>query len=126
MEINIQIGITEDAKTFIKEILGIKSVSIEQRLGKYVPKKEEEIFPEPEPVIFPEPEPVVEPIKNGKAKKNAAPAPTIEDVRAVMAPLQAAGKRAQLKSILTDLGAENVPSLPQEKYQNFIDKMKEL
>lgn len=58
----------------------------------------------------------------------AAPAPavTLEEVRAAAKAIAMGGKREELKSLLTEFGAENIPSLDPSKYSDFLLRMKSL
>ena len=51
---------------------------------------------------------------------------TLERVREVVQTKAVAGKRTEVKAILTAFGAENVTGLSQEKYAEFIEKVNDL
>ena len=110
--LNVKIGITEELKTFIQELAGLAIDSNE----KTTTAKLE----------------VVKPVKEKKEKtpevispKGDDPAPiTLEEVRKVMQPIKDAGKRKELKELLTSCGAESLPDLKEDQYGNFIEKMK--
>ena len=71
--------------------------------------KAEETKPTPQPVVSPQPE------AKAEAKKYK-----IEDVRAAMAS-KLADHRVDLVNKLKDMGAKNVSSLPEDKYEEFIN-----
>jgi hypothetical protein len=51
---------------------------------------------------------------------------TLEQVRDVVQKKALAGKRVEVKTILTSFGAENVTGLEKEKYADFLEKVNEL
>lgn len=73
--------------------------------------KVEEAKPAPQPVADPQPEAKVE-----EAKKSYK----TEDVRAAMAS-KLADHRVELVNKLKEMGAKNVSSLPESKYEEFIN-----
>jgi len=51
---------------------------------------------------------------------------TLEQVRAKLTPLSQAGKQAQVKKLITDLGATKLTEIPAEKYAELLVKAEEL
>jgi len=51
---------------------------------------------------------------------------TLEQVRVAVQAKAQAGKRTELKSLLTEFEAENVTALPKEKYAGFLTKVNAL
>lgn len=73
--------------------------------------------------------PVKKASSNGQEKtpvvemKQEASSLTIEEVRKKVQELQAAGKRADLKKLLTEFGAEKVTSLAPDQYSAFYQRL---
>ncbi len=51
---------------------------------------------------------------------------TVEQLRAVVSEKATAGKRTEIKHLLTALGAENVTSLDKDNYADFLNQVKAL
>jgi FKBP-type peptidyl-prolyl cis-trans isomerase len=64
--------------------------------------------------------------KAAAAKKKPEPTVTIEEVRAIANQLVQSGKRAELKTILTDLGVAKLSEVGEDDYQSFLDSAKGL
>lgn len=52
--------------------------------------------------------------------------PTLEGVRARLASLSQDGKQAQVKALITELGAKKLSDVPVEKYGDLLKKAEEL
>lgn len=63
------------------------------------------------------PEPVV---------KTTATDITVEQLRAAVSQKATAGKRAEIKALLTSFGAENVTSLDKDNYADFLNQVNSL
>lgn len=51
---------------------------------------------------------------------------TVEQLRAAVSQKATAGKRAEIKALLTSFGAENVTSLDKDNYADFLNQVKAL
>lgn len=51
---------------------------------------------------------------------------TFEDLRAVLAVLTRDGKQQEVKKLITEYGAAKLSDVPEEKYQELLDKAREL
>lgn len=80
-----------------------------------------------------QPNPIA-PVNNKKEmkdqKKDAQSAekklPTLEEVRVELATLSQDGKQAQVKALITELGAKKLSDVPAEKYVDLLKKAEEL
>lgn len=127
IEITVKLQLDEnssDAKSALAALFGLPNFSSCYCTGVSAEKPD----PQPEveaeeakPVVDPQPEPE-------KAKQKAEdPKPAVaakkyktEDVRAAMAS-KLADHRVDLVNKLKDMGAKNVSSLPEDKYEEFIN-----
>lgn len=69
--------------------------------------------------------PVTEKIEEVKAEPKRSDI-TVEQLRAVASEKAKAGKREDLKAVLTDFGAENITTLAVEKYADFLNAINAL
>lgn len=51
---------------------------------------------------------------------------TFEDLRAVLAVLTRDGKQQEVKKLITEYGAAKLSDVPEEKYQELLDKAREI
>jgi len=73
--------------------------------------------PAPEPAPAPTP---AEPILTPAAP--AAPTLSLEDVRAKLAEISRAGKAAEVKALMAELGAAKLSDIPPTQYQQLLEK----
>lgn len=120
IEITVKLQLDEnssDAKSALAAIFGLPNFSSCYCLGVSAEKpdpqpeaKAEEAKPTPQPAADPQPE----------AKAEAKKSYKTEDVRAAMAS-KLADHRVELVNKLKEMGAKNVSSLPESKYEEFIN-----
>lgn len=143
IEITVKLQLDEnssDAKSALAALFGLPNFSScyrpvvseedeqakAQELAILATLKAEEAKPAPQPAASPQPEvkaedvilipqPVAKPQPKAEAKKYKT-----EDVRAAMAS-KLADHRVELVNKLKDMGAKNVSSLPEDKYEEFIN-----
>lgn len=135
IEITVKLQLDEnssDAKRALSALLGLPNasscyspvISTEEPAPKPEAEKAEETKSETKPVVDPEPaeeaksapQPAAKPAPQPAAKKSYK----TEDVRAAMAS-KLADHRVELVNKLKDMGAKNVSSLPEDKYEEFIN-----
>ncbi len=76
---------------------------------------------QPPPPVEPEPAPTpAEPILAPAAP--AAPTLSLEDVRAKLAEISRAGKAAEVKALMAELGAAKLSDIPPTQYQQLLEK----
>lgn len=124
--VKVQIDLSAETKDFLKSVFmpfgmyapcacGIinseKAEQTKSQVADPQPEvKAEETKPAPQPVASPQPE----------AKAEAKKSYKTEDVRAAMAS-KLADHRVELVNKLKEMGAKNVSSLPESKYEEFIN-----
>lgn len=131
MKIQITIGLSEELKEFISEILGkeagvrkpaaLKAVPKEEPAGEEtettpVVKKKKKIV---DPAAGAETQDETKPDLLGGAKK----ATTIDDVRATLQPIVDGGGFSKVQKALKELGAESLLTLDASKYDDLIKKV---
>ena len=127
IEITVKLQLDEnssDAKRALSALLGLPNasscyspvISTEEPAPKPEAEKAEETKSETKPVVDPEPAEEAKPAPQPAAKKSYK----TEDVRAAMAS-KLADHRVELVNKLKDMGAKNVSSLPEDKYEEFIN-----
>lgn len=127
IEITVKLQLDEnssDAKSALAALFGLSNFSSCHCAGVSAEKPEvkaEEAKPAPQKAEDPRPEPEKAEQKAEDPKPAAAAKKyKTEDVRAAMAS-KLAGHRVDLVNKLKDMGAKNVSSLPEDKYEEFID-----
>lgn len=132
IEITVKMQLDEnssDAKSALAALFGLPNFSSCYCAGVSAEKSEPEKAEDPKPAVDPTPAPQPEPEKaEQKAEQKAEdPKPAAaakkyktEDVRAAMAS-KLADHRVDLVNKLKDMGAKNVSSLPEDKYEEFIN-----
>ena len=133
IEITVKLQLDEnssDAKSALAALFGLPNFSSCYCAGVSAEKpnpqpevKAEEAKPVPQPE--PETKPAPEPEKAEQKAEDPKPAAVAkkyktEDVRAAMAS-KLADHRVDLVNKLKDMGAKNVSSLPEDKYEEFIN-----
>ena len=134
IEITVKLQLDEnssDAKRALSALLGLPNasscyspvISTEEPAPKPEAEKAEETKSETKPVVAPEPaeeaKPAPQPAEDPKPAAATKKYKT-EDVRAAMAS-KLADHRVDLVNKLKDMGAKNVSSLPEDKYEEFIN-----
>lgn len=124
IEITVKLQLDEnssDAKSALAALFGLPNFSSCYCPGVSAEKpdlqpevKAEEAEPAPQPVADPQPE------AKAEAKAEAKKSYKTEDVRAAMAS-KLADHRVELVNKLKEMGAKNVSSLPESKYEEFIN-----
>lgn len=74
----------------------------------------------PAPAPAPEPAPAPAPVEPPAAP--AAPTLSLEDVRAKLAEISRAGKAAEVKALMAELGAAKLSDIPPTQYQQLLEK----
>jgi len=96
---------TADLPASLKQIARLNAIEDLQDLEKAIaPKKEE----------------------TKETAKVTASDITVEQLRAAVSQKATAGKRAEIKALLTSFGAENVTSLDKDNYADFLNQVKAL
>lgn len=129
MKINFEFDSIEEMMEFAEK-LGSKETAENPReavvsakkeitaVEKTEPEKQEDFVSVPEPVTE---EPVTEePVKDGPKKY------TLVEVREKLSELQKAGKRDKVKELLNSFGASKLPEVPEDKYEELMEKAGEL
>ena len=126
IEITVKMQLDEnssDAKSALAALFGLPNFSSCYCSGvsaeKPEPEKAEQKAEDPTPAPQPEPE-KAEQKAEGPKPAAAAKKYKTEDVRAAMAS-KLADHRVDLVNKLKDMGAKNVSSLPEDKYEEFIN-----
>lgn len=133
--VKVQIDLSAETKDFLKSVFTpfgmyapcacgiINSEEVEQTksqaAGPQPEVKAEETKPAPQPASAPEPEKAEQKAEDPKPAAAAKKYKT-EDVRAAMAS-KLADHRVELVNKLKEMGAKNVSSLPESKYEEFIN-----
>lgn len=128
IEITVKLQLDEnssDAKRALSALLGLPNasscyspvISTEESAPKPEAEKVAKLETKPDPQ--PEPEKVEQKVEDPKPAAVAKKYKT-EDVRAAMAS-KLADHRVDLVNKLKDMGAKNVSSLPEDKYEEFIN-----
>lgn len=132
IEITVKMQLDEnssDAKSALAALFGLLNFSSCYCSGvsaeKPEPEKAEQKAEDPKPAADPTPAPQPEPEKAEQKAEGPKPAAAAkkyktEDVRAAMAS-KLADHRVDLVNKLKDMGAKNVSSLPEDKYEEFIN-----
>lgn len=132
IEITVKMQLDEnssDAKSALAALFGLPNFSSCYCLGVSAEKPEPEKAEDPKPAADPTPAPQPEPEKTEQKTEQKAEGPKpaaaakkykTEDVRAAMAS-KLADHRVDLVNKLKDMGAKNVSSLPEDKYEEFIN-----
>ena len=133
IEITVKLQLDEnssDAKSTLAALFGLPNFSScycagvsAEKPGPQPEVKAEEAKPAPQPEAKPAPQPKPEKVEQkAEDPKPAAAAKKYkaEDVRAAMAS-KLADHRVDLVNKLKDMGAKNVSSLPEDKYEEFIN-----
>lgn len=137
IEITVKLQLDEnssDAKSTLAALFGLPNFSSCYCAGVSAEKpdlqpevKAEEAKPAPKPDPQPDPQPEPEKVQQKAEQKAEDPKPAAavkkyktEDVRAAMAS-KLADHRVDLVNKLKDMGAKNVSSLPEDKYEEFIN-----
>lgn len=63
---------------------------------------------------------------NGAKQEAKTKPPNLEEVRRKLASLSQDGKQAQVKALITELGAKKLSDVPAEKYSELLEKVEEL
>jgi hypothetical protein len=114
------------------------AVTVPVKVAKAAPVKAEKAPVKPEPVEPPKPEsaaatpaasvtttPPAEPAAPAAvetATASPSKAITLEEVRAVLAKLSQAGKAAQVKALISEMGASNLSTVAPEKFGDLLEK----
>ena len=122
IEITVKLQLDEnssDAKSTLAALFGLPNFSSCHCLGVSAEK------PDPQPEVeeakpAPQPAPAPQPEAKTEAKTEAKKSYKIEDVRAAMAS-KLADHRVELVNKLKEMGAKNVSSLSESKYEEFIN-----
>lgn len=86
-----------------------------------VPANPDAEVPAPAPApVEPEPAPAPAPVEPLAAP--AAPTLSLEDVRAKLAEISRAGKAAEVKALMAELGAAKLSDIPPTQYQQLLEK----
>lgn len=128
IEITVKMQLDEnssDAKSALAALFGLPNFSSCYCAGVSAEKSEPEKAEDPKPAADPTPAPQPEPEKAEQKAEGPKPAAAAkkyktEDVRAAMAS-KLADHRVDLVNKLKDMGAKNVSSLPEDKYEEFIN-----
>lgn len=128
IEITVKMQLDEnssDAKSTLAALFGLPNFSSCYCAGVSAEKSEPEKAEDPKPAVGPTPAPQPEPEKAEQKAEDPKPAAAAkkyktEDVRAAMAS-KLADHRVDLVNKLKDMGAKNVSSLPEDKYEEFIN-----
>ena len=129
--VKVQIDLSAETKDFLKSVFmpfgtcvpcACGSINSEEETKAPVPTPQaEQKAEEAKPVVDPQPEPEKAEQKAEDPKPAAAAKKyKTEDVRAAMAS-KLADHRVDLVNKLKDMGAKNVSSLPEDKYEEFIN-----
>lgn len=121
IEITVKMQLDEnssDAKSALAALFGLPNFSSCYCAGVSAEKPDPQPDPQPE-VKAEDPKPAPQKAENPKPAAAAKKYKT-EDVRAAMAS-KLADHRVDLVNKLKDMGAKNVSSLPEDKYEEFIN-----
>lgn len=110
------------AKSFAKELAGeaVNPVAKKAPVNEVAEPEPEQAQEEPQQV------PQAAPQTEQKAEPVEESAYTLEEVRAKLAKLQKAGKRAEVKEMLSSFGAAKLSEVPASKYAALMVKAGEL
>ena len=127
MQITATFESIEEMRSFAMQMAG--EVKIQARTAKLVKKpenvqKQQEPDPEPQDKSEPQQDPKPEPQEEEETEVTEVTeetvqeetAYTLEEVRAKLAELNKAGKRAAVKALLTSFGASKLSEIPASKY----------
>lgn len=133
MQITATFESIEEMQNFARRIAGETGGQVkDEKPEKKTVEVQKKVEPKQEPQSEPEPQLESEP---QKAKVEAAEetetvqeetAYTLEEVRAKLAELQKAGKRAEVKALLTSFGVSKLSEIPASKYAVLMVKAGEL
>ncbi len=128
MQITATFESIEEMKKFSAEMSGLgeaaKKVTAEpDKSKKSAVQAKAEPDPQPEPEPRKTPEASKEPEATVEAEEKSY---TREEVRAKLAALQKAGKRAEVKDMLTSLGVSKLSELPADRYGELMEKAGEI
>lgn len=128
MQITATFESIEEMKKFSAEMAGLGEVAKKVTAGPDKPKKstvqdKTESDSHPEPGTPGEPEAEITEAVGAYAEEKSY---TLEEVRAKLAALQKAGKRAEVKDMLTSLGVSKLSELPADRYGELMEKAGEI
>lgn len=130
MQITATFESIEEMKKFSAEMSGLADVAKKVITGPDKPKKPAvQTKADPEPKPEPESEASTAPWQEDAGKTESVKEEksyTLEEVRAKLAALQKAGKRAEVKDILTSLGVSKLSELPADRYGELMEKAGEI
>lgn len=128
MQITATFESIEEMRGFAAEMAGLGEVAKRVTAGADKPKKstvqaKTESDSQPEPGTPEEPEAETTEAVEAYAEEKSY---TLEEVRAKLAALQKAGKRAEVKDMLTSLGVSKLSELPADRYGELMEKAGEI
>jgi hypothetical protein len=110
-------GLTKSAKSETAE-----QPAAQQAGGTFDPKRESAaVTPTASATTTPPVEPEA-PAAAETASESPSKVVTLEEVRAVLAKLSQAGKAAQVKALITEMGATNLSTVAPEKFGDLLEK----
>lgn len=117
-----------EMKAFAKELLGIGALEptsdVQTTSAREPDQKRTAVMPKEESKRV-EPPKDAPPFAEDQVSEST-PICTMEDVRAKLTALNKAGKRAEVKALLTSFGVEKLSEIPEDKYEDLMGKAGEI